>query len=238
MIKRKWLAVAVCMTLGAASVALADIWAKPGPRLFAGDFGQHGFRMLNPQEGGKSTGELYAIGNDGKEFVIWRSELVNVPQDVFIAPGGKRVITIDTHGHLGGQHALVVYGERGQVIADYEPGDFLNHDDIFRHITRSASSLHWARAVVFSFSHDKQQFLITPKWLVGLPIHIKGVRENLGAISDPILRSEMREMLDKIEKHLGPPQARDGTIILNLKTGQFIKSGQTKPEPSNPPKPQ
>lgn len=236
--KSKWLAVAVCMLLAAASMALADIWAKPGPRLFAGDFGQHGFRMLNPQEDGKSIGELYAIGNDGKEFVIWRSELVNVPQDVFIAPGGKRVITIDTHGHLGGQHSVIVYDERGQVIADHDTYDFFNEDDLRHHIRRSVSSLHWAKAVVFSFSHDNQQFLITPKWLVGLPAHIKGVRENLGAISDINLRSEMREMLDKVEKHLGPPSVRDDIISLDLKTGQFIKSRRTKNEPTSPLKPQ
>lgn len=176
---RKWLAVVVCMILGAATMALADTWAKPGPRLFAGNYGQHGFRILNPQEGGKSTGELFGIGNDGKEVVIWRSELVNVPMEVFIAPGGKRVITIDTHGNLGGQHSVVVYDERGQVIADHDTADLFNDNDLHHHIKRSISSLHWARAVVLSFSHDSQQFLITPKWLVGLPVHLKGVRDNL-----------------------------------------------------------
>lgn len=163
---------------------------------------------------------------------------MNVPVDVFIAPGGKRVITIDTHGHLGGQHAVVVYDERGQVIADHDTADFFNENDLHHHIKRSVSSLHWVRVVVLSFSHDSQQFLITPKWLVGLPVHLKGVRDNLGAISDLDLRWEMREMLDKVEKHLGPPSVRDGIISLDLKTGQIIKSRRTKNEPISPPKPQ
>ena len=94
------------------------------------------------------------------------------------------------------------------------------------------------RAVVLSFSHDSQQFLITPKWLVGLPVHLKGVRDNLGAIGDLDLRWEMREMLDKVEKHLGPPSVRDGIISLDVKTGQILKSRRTKSEPTSPPKPQ
>lgn len=45
-------------------------------------------------------------------------------------------------------------------------------------------------------------------------------------------------MLDKVEKHLGPPSVRDGIISLDVKTGQIIKSRRIINEPTSPPNPQ
>jgi hypothetical protein len=62
---------------------------------------------------------LIAPAPDGKETEIWSRELVNIPVRAFVADDGKHVVTFDTWAKLGYEHALVIYGEKGDVVADY-----------------------------------------------------------------------------------------------------------------------
>src|SRR6516225_1005746 len=52
---------------------------------------------------------------DGKENLLWKAKLVNVPHQVFVAPDGKRMVRIDTFGSLAG-------AVRDRLHAGHAPG--------------------------------------------------------------------------------------------------------------------
>lgn len=130
--------------LVSASVLWADSWAKPTPRVFASKYGLHGFKVLNPKFGGPSQGVLFTLDAEGKEKVIWQAKLVNTPHQAIVPDGGKFVVTIDTYGTLGFAHSLVIYGDKGKVIRDFQLEDFLAKDEIDKNVMRTVSSRHWS----------------------------------------------------------------------------------------------
>src|SRR5215470_3428146 len=107
-----------CLLTVAGSTGVADTWESPRPRVYAAEGGGYGFKVLEPQFLGASTGQLFALEADGKEKVVWNARLVNVPHAVHVAPDGRRVVTIDTYGRLGFDHSVVVYDDQGKVLAD------------------------------------------------------------------------------------------------------------------------
>ena len=83
------------------ATATADDWAEPVPRVFASQAGAHGFKVL-PTSIETSAGVLFTLDAAGNDQVIWNKNLVNVPHRVFVAPDGKRVVTVDTWAKLAG----------------------------------------------------------------------------------------------------------------------------------------
>ena len=136
MIRPRLLTLAVGVALILSSVVRADKWPAPRPKLFAN--GDYGFKSLPDKAISKSGEVIYGIGEgvfftldeDGKDKVIWRAKLVNIPVRAIITQFGKYVITLDTWGHPGYEHCLVIYGEKGKVIADFKLEDLLTAKEI------------------------------------------------------------------------------------------------------------
>src|SRR5262245_48772935 len=144
------------VAIGSVSTASADTWAPPAPRLFVSQWGTHGFKVLPKRSLRTSTGILFTVTDDGNDLVIWSDTLVNLPHRVFVSEDGKRVVTVDTYARLGYEHSLVVYGDRGKVVADYKLEDLLNEDKIRERVQSSVSSRWWAEGASFKFLKSKK----------------------------------------------------------------------------------
>src|SRR5229473_1766412 len=121
MFRRSFLALGLGLALVLSFAARADdIILKPAePRLFAEPRGVYAFKTLPDNSTGKSEGTFFTLDQDGKEKVVWRAKLVNIPVRAIVATKGQCVITLDTWNRIGYEHCLVVYGEKGKVIADF-----------------------------------------------------------------------------------------------------------------------
>jgi hypothetical protein len=205
----------------AVSTAFADTWEPPHPRVFAAEGGRYGLKVVEPRFLGSSTGILFALDPDSKEKVIWSAKLVNVPHGVHVAPDGKRVVTIDTYGKLGHDHSLVVYDEKGKVLADYKLEDLLTDLEIQYRVSRSVSSRHWTRQATFAFSPDGKHFVITLKWPRGLPEELKGIKENLESVKDEAVRKRFQELIEKAESEVARRKDRDRVIKVDLASGKL-----------------
>jgi hypothetical protein len=150
------------IAIAAATAALADSWAPPRPRVFASEHGMHGFKVLKPEFGGKAVGQFFTLDEQGKEKVLWEDKLVNTPNRVVVPDFGKHVVTVDTYGTVGYDHSLVIYGEKGKVIADLKLEDLLTKEEIGKHVKASVSSRWWSGDAEFKFEGD--EFVIRLKW--------------------------------------------------------------------------
>jgi hypothetical protein len=136
MICRRLLVLTVGLAVVLSSVARGDSWGWPQPGIFAN--GKYGFKTVPAKTVdkngavafGNSEGVFFTLDEDGKEKVIWRATLVNIPLRAIIAQTGKYVITLDTWGHVGYEHCLVIYGDKGKVIADFKLEDLLTAKEI------------------------------------------------------------------------------------------------------------
>ena len=147
----------------ASATVLADSWPGPRPHVFASAFGTYGFKMQPPPLttwSGKGQGTLYTLIPDGKENVKWSRELVNIPVRAFLADDGKSVVTFDTWARLGYEHALVIYGEQGNVVADYDLEALLSADDIGK-VPHTVGSRHWLQGATIAFNEEWNAIVIT-----------------------------------------------------------------------------
>lgn len=152
------------------SVAFSDTWLPPRPKVFASQWGDYGFKLLLPKKTiySKGVGVLFQLDGDGKEKVVWRQELLNIPHRVFVRDDGKYVVTIDTYGNLGYDHSLVIYDEQGKVVKDLKLEDLLTADEIKNKVGRTVSSRFWTTDAEFSFDpphlSTPKHFNIKLKW--------------------------------------------------------------------------
>src|SRR5262249_46090283 len=158
---------------------------------------------------GASTGQLFALEADCKEKAVWNAKLVNVPDRVYVAPDGRRVVTIDTYGRLGYDHSVVVYDDRGKVLADYKLEDLLTRAEIRRHVDQTVSSRWRARQAVPGFSPDRKYFVITLKWSNGLSENLKGIKAALESIKDEAKRKDLQELILKVESEVPAQEDQD-----------------------------
>jgi hypothetical protein len=146
---RIFLTLSVGLVVALSSVARADKWPPPKPRIFAQRNGVYAFKTLPDS----SEGVYFTLDERGEEKVIWRAKLVNIPVRAILAEsakGGKYVITLDTWGRIGHEHCLVVYGEKGKVIADFKLEDLLTAKEI-ESLPASVSSRGWSDSDVAEF---------------------------------------------------------------------------------------
>jgi hypothetical protein len=147
------------LALGLSSDARADKWPPPKPRIFAQPNGKYALKILPDN----SEGVYFTLDDRGEEKVIWRAKLVNIPVRVTLAEsakGGKYVqyvITIDTWARIGSEHCLVVYGEKGKVIADFKLEDLLTAKEI-ESLPTEASGPHWSGTDVAEFEDRSLQW--------------------------------------------------------------------------------
>jgi hypothetical protein len=151
----------------APGIVSADSW--PGARLqiFKSASGEYSLRTRPPQLStwsGKGQGTLFTLSADGTENVMWSRELVNIPVKAFIADTGKHVVTFDTWAKLGYEHALVVYGEQGDVIADYDLDALLSADEIDGRVVETVGGRRWLQDATIAFDSGDTAIVIRLPW--------------------------------------------------------------------------
>jgi hypothetical protein len=133
-------------------------------RLFASESGIHILRV-GQKRGQLPEGTLIAIRDDFGEQRIWRARLINVPARVIVTDDGRTVVTIDNAGcGFGREHSVVVYGERGRMIADLRLEDILDPDEIQRQIPHSMAGRLWTEKASFSFNRVSGALAIAFDW--------------------------------------------------------------------------
>jgi len=147
---RSSLTLSLAVALALSSIVHADKFpaVPPEPKLFASMYGNFAFKTL--PDGSVSEGMLLTLDAQAKEKVIWRAKLLNIPSRAIITENGKYVITLDSWRSIGFEHCLVIYGEKGKVIADYKLEDLLTAKEI-EGLPASASSRGWSSKDVAEF---------------------------------------------------------------------------------------
>ena len=154
-------ALVAAIATGWVSRALADSWLAPKPRIFASSFGDYGLKMIPGEPSASAT--LFTLNEKGEEQAAWQGPLVNIPYRVYVSDAG-RVVTVDTYARLGYEHALVVYDEKGKVLADYQLEDLLTAEEIKDHVAVTAGSRWWNNDAQIGFSPDGETFTIELPW--------------------------------------------------------------------------
>ena len=132
------------------TIADADSFGPPRPGIFASSNAKFGFKTL-PKH---AIGILFTIDDDGREQVVWKKLLANIPVRVLVAPSGKRVVTVDTYADMGREHSLVVYDENGTTIADYHLEELLSEQEIRDKVVTTSPNRWWTSGALFKFRHD------------------------------------------------------------------------------------
>jgi hypothetical protein len=145
----------------------ADSWPGARPQVFVSANGAYVFRTRPPQLAnwsGKAQGTVVTMDAGGAETVIWMRELVNIPVRAFITDDGKHVVTFDTWAKLGYEHSLVIYGERGAIIADHDLEALLSADEIASSVVHTATTRRWLQGATIGFDNERNMIAITFPW--------------------------------------------------------------------------
>lgn len=98
---------------------------------------------------------------------LWERPLVNEgsPVAAAIRNDGRFVVTLGEAPRGGLQNALVIYGQRGQLLRHFLLTDLLGRDD-WRHIDLNARSrgAEWLRDARLEFRADPDEFVATLAW--------------------------------------------------------------------------
>jgi hypothetical protein len=141
------------MALTPFSICWADSWAAPSPRIFASENGERALKVI-PVRGEKSytsTATWIRLNQDGSEQTLNQLDLVNAPMRVLIpAETIPFFVTLDTHGSVGYEHTLVIYGN-DKVVHDLKLESLLTSKEILDHVTQSVSSRWWRDKAEFTF---------------------------------------------------------------------------------------
>jgi len=165
-----------------AASAAADKWAPPSPRIFASPGGSHGFKVLKPEFGSTSEGVLFRLDAEGKEQIVWQGQLINTPHRALVDDNGPSVVTIDTYGRLGFAHSVVIYGEKGKLVRDFELEDLLTKEEIENKVARTVSSRHWTDEADLKIENG--HFVARLKWGRTLRIDLSSGKIVESATSD------------------------------------------------------
>jgi hypothetical protein len=93
--------------------------------------------------------------NDFRERRIWRARLITYPSRVLVPDDGRSVVTID-NGSCGSgrEHTVVVYGERGRIVANLRLQDILTEKEIREKVSHAVSGPDWIEKASFSFERS------------------------------------------------------------------------------------
>ncbi|MBL8878656.1 MAG: hypothetical protein JNG88_06000 [Phycisphaerales bacterium] len=97
-----------------------------------------------------------------KRGQVWKRSLVNevAPGRVLIRDDGRFVVTLDEFRRGGARNALVIYGERGELLRHFLLTDLLKREDWPRVRVRRGA-VDWLSGARFAFDMPAEQFIIT-----------------------------------------------------------------------------
>ncbi len=203
----------------------------PRPRIFSSEWGTHAFKVLESKVTGSYKGLLFTLEADGKERVLWSGTLVNVPQRVFVSEDGKRVVTIETYGSSGEEHVVVVYDDKGKVLADYKKLEELLTKEELQFMAQGITSRMWTPYAAFAFSSTvkPKQFLITVKRADLFTAALQRLKEvptklridNPKEREDAISRNEKR--IEEVQSALRDLDGQNERVIkIDLESGKLL----------------
>lgn len=149
-----------------------DVVITPVARIVASEDGKYAVKVLpvlDKEWEEPAVAILFRLNADGTEQVLWRRKLVNVPREVIVynphdpevKPKDIRLITVDTWGRAGYEHALTIYGDRGKVLCDHKLEDLLTSWEILG-TPHTVSSRYWFDSA--DFEYDYEYIKITLSW--------------------------------------------------------------------------
>ncbi|MGB7159384.1 MAG: hypothetical protein WBD40_15055 [Tepidisphaeraceae bacterium] len=117
------LAMVAVAIVGVMRAAGQGMVAQAYPRVFASPSGRTGLKVVPDAKGMAAAAIAFTLAADGSERVLWRRPMKNIPGDVLVFDHGEEVyvLTLDTWGAVSGEHAMVVYGSKGDVVQDLRP---------------------------------------------------------------------------------------------------------------------
>lgn len=151
----------------ASAIVSADSWPGSRPQVFTSAQGTFAFRTRPPQLNtwsGKSQGTLVTLAKGGSEIAVWTRELVNIPVTAFVADDGKHVVTFDTWARLGYEHALVIYGEGGTLVIDYDLDALVPPAEIRASVLETVGGRRWLQDATIAFDESGDAVVITLRW--------------------------------------------------------------------------
>ncbi|MFH1748681.1 MAG: hypothetical protein ABIG44_16730 [Planctomycetota bacterium] len=94
----------------------------------------------------------------------WERFLVNdvAPEHVCIRDDGRFVVTLNEFQRGGARHALVIYGQRGEMLRHFVLSDLLERAD-WKNVSVDKQALKWLSDAKFSFVDAPSLFVITLK---------------------------------------------------------------------------
>jgi len=132
----QWILVLLLVVQSPALAGGSDrVGAPPHALIFGSQYGSHGFQLCVTYKDARMDsirGKLFTYDRDGAEKVVWKRELEYLPRRVLVSDFGP-VIALNRWGSVGFEHALVVFGPSGEVLADYKLEDLLNAREIRQH---------------------------------------------------------------------------------------------------------
>ena len=160
-------ALAASAVVIASAAVSADSWPGSRPQVYASANGTYRLKTRPPQLNtwsGKSQGTFVTVVADGTEMAMWSRDLVNIPVSAYVANDGKHVVTLDTWAKLGYEHALVIYGENGSVVGDYDLDALLSRDEVANSVVHTMSARRWLQGATIAFDHSAEHIVITLHW--------------------------------------------------------------------------
>ncbi len=109
---------------------------------------------------------LYERGGERKrDRRVWRVKLANevAPCRALIRNDGRFVVMLDEFRRGGGAHAVVIYGEHGKQLREFDLRELLHGDD-WKHVTVERRAVEWLPDATFAFVDKPPLFVIKLKW--------------------------------------------------------------------------
>jgi hypothetical protein len=108
-----------------------------------------------------------------REGKRWEGNLVNdiAPAQACVRDDGKFLVTLDEFRRGGARNALVIYGEKGQLLRHFLLPDLLTRDD-WKHIRSNKKTIEWLTGAQAGFA-DPNQFAVRLKWGRQIRIDLK-----------------------------------------------------------------
>jgi hypothetical protein len=164
-------AVLAASSLIAAGTLSADDWMLPEPASFHAR-GMSLVAEIFPPDSRQNSGSrplcyFYELGYPGTRWNVtpqlkWKGELANerMPVDAVVSMDGW-LVTLNNWGGMGMGHSIVVYDQRGRLVADWS-GDQIFAHPALQNIARqrlSASSIWWNEKATYHFSRTNTLFV-------------------------------------------------------------------------------
>jgi hypothetical protein len=184
------MALLVVLGLGLLSAPVAaDDWARPEPTGYA----SRGFAYVAeifPPHSRRNPGErplcyIYEVGHPGLSWEVdarlrWRAPLVNAiqPYQALLSPQGD-LVTLNEHGHVGYENAVVIYGRDGSFVKAYAleellPPELASGNENEAKFPISMSSRWWNHDARYYFLERPRRLYVVLPWGFALELRLDG----------------------------------------------------------------